>query len=98
MCVMDQLLAKRDELYAVARKHKADKLWVFGSCARKEESSKSDVDLLIRYNAPIGLFELSDFEKEMSNIIGRNVDLINVNALERSPCFAYNVKKEMAEL
>jgi hypothetical protein len=28
--------AARDEIYAVAREHKAEKLWVFGSCARKE--------------------------------------------------------------
>ena len=34
----------------------------------------------------------------MSNEVGRKVDLINVTALERSPCFAYNVKKEMMEL
>ena len=28
--------AARDEIYAIARAHKAEKLWVFGSCARKE--------------------------------------------------------------
>ena len=27
--------AARDEIYAIARAHKAEKLWVFGSCARK---------------------------------------------------------------
>ena len=36
MCVMDEMRAKRDEIYAIARKHKAEKLWVFGSCARKK--------------------------------------------------------------
>ena len=25
-----------DEIYAIAGAHKAEKLWVFGSCARKE--------------------------------------------------------------
>ena len=37
MCMLDEIRAKRDEIYAIARKHKAEKLWVFGSCARKEE-------------------------------------------------------------
>ena len=37
MCMLDEIRAKRDEIYAVARAHKAEKLWVFGSCARKEE-------------------------------------------------------------
>ena len=37
MCMLDEIRAKRDEIYAIARAHKAEKLWVFGSCARKEE-------------------------------------------------------------
>ena len=37
MCMLDEIHAKRDEIYAIARRHKAEKLWVFGSCARREE-------------------------------------------------------------
>ena len=33
MCMLDEIRAKRDKIYAVAREHKAEKLWVFGSCA-----------------------------------------------------------------
>ena len=36
MCMMDEIRAKRDEIYAIARKHKAKKLWVFGLCVRRE--------------------------------------------------------------
>ena len=32
MCMLDEIRAKRDEIYAIARAHKAEKLWVFGSC------------------------------------------------------------------
>ena len=98
MCMLDEIQAKRDEIYAIARRHKAEKLWVFGSCARKEERPDSDVDFLVKFGDSIGFFELFDFESEMSNEVGRKVDLINVTALDRSPCFAYNVKKEMMEL
>ena len=38
MCMLDEIRAKRDEIYAIARAHKAEKLWVFGSCARTEEA------------------------------------------------------------
>ena len=96
--MMDEIRAKRDEIYAIARRHKAEKLWVFGSCARGEERPDSDVDFLVKFGDGIGFFELFDFESEMSNEVGRKVDLINVTALDRSPCFAYNVKKEMMEL
>jgi hypothetical protein len=35
MCMLDEIHAKRDEIYAIAKRHKAEKLWVFGSCAPK---------------------------------------------------------------
>ena len=50
MCMLDEIHAKRDEIYAIARKHKAEKLWVFGSCARKEERPDSDIDLLVKFS------------------------------------------------
>ena len=96
--MLDEIAAKRDKIHAIAKGHKAEKLWVFGSCARKEERPDSDVDFLVKFGDSIGFFELFDFESEMSNEVGRKVDLINVTALDRSPCFAYNVKKEMTEL
>ena len=96
--MLDEIRAKRDEIYAIARKHKAEKLWVFGSCARKEERPDSDVDFLVKYDGTIGFFELGDFEREMTVAVGRDVDLVNATALDRSPCFAYNVKKEMTEV
>ena len=98
MCMLDEIRAKRDAIYAIARKHKAEKLWVFGSCARGEERPDSDVDFLVKFGEGIGLFELFDFEGEMSGEVGRKVDLINVAALDRSPCFAYNVRKEMVSV
>ena len=35
MCMLDEIRAKRDEIYTVARARKAEKLWVFGSYVRK---------------------------------------------------------------
>ena len=74
-------------------------IYVHGSlafgCFRWE---KSDVDFLVKFGESIGLFELFDFEQELTDRVGRKVDLVNSTALERSPCFAYNVKKEMLPL
>ena len=36
MCILDEIRARRDEIYAIARRRKAERLWVFGSCARGE--------------------------------------------------------------
>ena len=36
MCQLDRLRQKRDEILGIAGKHNAEKVYVFGSCARKE--------------------------------------------------------------
>ena len=56
MCMLDTVRAKRDDVYAIARKHKIGKVYVFGSCARREETPDSDVDFL--RSCPVDLNEL----------------------------------------
>ena len=94
MCMLDTIHAKRDEIYAIARKHKAEKLWAFGSCARREESPDSDVDFLVKFDGDIGLVEYVRFERELSHLLGRKVELTVNSALLREPRFAKRVCKE----
>ena len=94
MCMLDEIRAKRDEIYAIARKHKAEKLWVFGSCARKEERPDSDVDLLVKLSEPIGLLEYSGFERELSGALDRHVELTLNTVLPREPRFAARVCRD----
>ena len=98
MCMMDKIRAKRDEIYAIARKHKAEKLWVFGSCAKKEVRPDSDVDFLVKFNPSPTLSDYLGMQDSFKRMLGRNVDVVSHTALERSPCFAYNVRKEMSEI
>ena len=98
MCMLDEIRARRDEIYAIARKHKAEKLWVFGSCARKEERPDSDIDLLVKFNPNPTLSDYLGMQDSFKEVLGRNVDVVSYTALDRSPCFAYNVRKEMSEI
>ena len=94
MCMMDEIAAKRDEIHALARGHKAERLWVFGSCARREERSDSDVDVLVKFSGGIGLVEYVRFERELSHLLGRKVELTVNSALLREPRFAERVCRE----
>ncbi len=56
---------------------------VFGSYARGEQTSKSDLDLLIDFEQPLNLLELIGLEQELSEVLGVKVDLVtqrSVNA------------------
>ena len=47
---IDNLLQeKREEIIAIAAKHGADNIRIFGSVARGEADEKSDLDLLVDY-------------------------------------------------
>ena len=95
MCMLDEIRAKRDEIYAIARKHKAEKLWVFGSCARKEERPDSDVDFLVKFDPSPTFSDYISIQDSFKGILGRDVDVVSCTALERSPFFAYNARKDM---
>ena len=81
MCMLDEILAKRDELYEIARKHKAERLWVFGSCARKEERPDSDVDLLVKFNEGASLLDLVHIGNDVEKVVMRKVDVVSRRGL-----------------
>ena len=86
--------AARDEIYAIARAHKAEKLWVFGSCARKEETPESDVDFLVKFGKDVGHRDYTAIENFCSSLLGRSVDIVSTSVLRNSPRFANRVCKE----
>ena len=98
MCMLDEIRARRDEIYAIARKHKAEKLWVFGSCARKEERPDSDVDLLVKFGDGASLFDQGAIRSGLSSILGQSVDVVDSDALSREPYFAYAVRKDIVAI
>ncbi len=80
---MEELLKdKREEILAIAEKHGACNVRVFGSVARGEADKKSDIDLLIDYSLdkvtpwfPAGLM------LELQDLLGRKVDVVTVKGL-----------------
>ena len=97
MCMLDEIRAKRDEIYAIARRHKAEKLWVFGSCARKEERTDSDVDFLVKLSEDASGFASVRIRRELASLLGRNTDVVSYGCIEGKPqyWFPRNVRKDM---
>ena len=94
--MLDEIHAKRDEIYAIARKHKAEKLWVFGSCARKEERPDSDVDLLVKFNDKASMLDLVHIRNGVRNIVMRDVDVVSSRGL--SPFLGKRILSEAVAL
>ena len=59
------------------------KAWPFGSFARGEETPRSDVDILVEFDHghPIGLLRYAGMWREIEDLIGRKVDLVEDGTL-----------------
>ena len=62
----------------------SEKLSVFGSVARGEARSDSDVDLLVDFEpgAKVGYFAYFDLEKKLSALLNQPVDLVSKRGLK----------------
>ena len=92
MCMLDEIRAKRDEIYAIAKRHKAEKLWVFGSCARKEERPDSDVDLLVKFREDASLLDIVHIRDSARDLFSREVDVVSDRGL--SPYICKHIQRE----
>ncbi len=55
---------------------------VFGSFSRGEDKKSSDVDILVEFSEPVGMFKFIELEEYLSKLIGKKVDLVTKNALK----------------
>ena len=57
-------------------------LLLFGSVARNEATSTSDVDLLVEFNRPVGYFGLFALQDYIEKLLGCRVDLGTLESLK----------------
>ncbi|CDM97232.1 MAG: nucleotidyltransferase family protein [Limnospira sp. PMC 1291.21] len=65
-------------------------LMIFGSVARDEAHINSDVDLLVEFDRPVGLFTFVRLKRYLEEILERSVDLGTPDSLKldlREPVF-----------
>ena len=65
-----------------AKPFKPNKIGIFGSYARDEQSEKSDLDILVNFQARVNLLDIIGLEQELSDILGVKVDLITENSVD----------------
>ena len=74
---LDRLRAMRNQLTAAANSRGLTDLRVFGSVARGDANSSSDVDLLVHPGAQASLFDLAAFMDDAERMLGVKVDVVS---------------------
>jgi uncharacterized protein len=86
----------RAQILAIARRHGARTVRLFGSRARGEATADSDVDLLLDMPPERSLLDLIAIEEEIEELLGLHVDLATTRSL--SPYIREAVEREAIEL
>jgi len=77
--IKDILAQHKEEL---EQRYKVKGTGIFGSYVRGEQRKRSDVDILVEFEQPLGLFKFMDLEDYLAALIGTKVDLVSKVALK----------------
>ena len=79
---IDALLkTHREEILAIARRHGASNVRVFGSVARGEASPDSDIDILVDLELGRSLLDHAQLQIDLEALLGRKVDVVTARGL-----------------
>jgi predicted nucleotidyltransferase len=82
MRTLDEIRAElRAMLPELRERYPVAGLGVFGSYARGEQREGSDLDLLVDFDGPIGIFGFLDLEEEIGRRLGARVEMVTRPAL-----------------
>jgi predicted nucleotidyltransferase len=78
-------LPNQNKLVDVMRQNQIEFAALFGSHAKGIEKKDSDYDILIEFSpdAEVGLFEYQTIENEISSTLGKKVDLVTVDGIDK---------------
>ena len=81
MTTIDLLHEKREDVLRVADRHGVTSIRVFGSVARGEESSASDIDLLVTTGPSVSPWFPAGLILDLEELLGRHIDIVTESGL-----------------
>ena len=96
----DQIRQFAPQLIKVAQKYGISHIYVFGSVARGDNTSQSDIDFLVEMQEGASLFGVAGFSYETEKLLGISVDVIPLSVLPhiKDQEFAMNIQREAVSL
>jgi predicted nucleotidyltransferase len=72
----------KKQMPELAERYRVKSLGVFGSYVRKEQTRKSDLDILVEFEQAPDLIKFIDLEEHLAKQLGVKVDLVPRRALK----------------
>lgn len=77
MSGIDLLNRNKDKILKIASENGLSNIRIFGSTARGEDHSDSDIDLLVQIEDGRTLFDLIRFKQKVEELVGRKIDVVS---------------------
>ncbi|KFD40977.1 DNA polymerase [Peptococcaceae bacterium SCADC1_2_3] len=84
MSVVAQIKSKRGQILNIASQHGVNKVKIFGSALRGEETPESGIDLLVECKDECSLFDLIGLKQELEQMFGRKINIVTPNSIHWS--------------
>jgi predicted nucleotidyltransferase len=82
MNTLEELKFKLETLKPILKaRYKVETIGIFGSYSRGEQTEKSDLDILVTFSQPIGVYRFIEVEGFIKKKLGVKVDLVQKGAL-----------------
>jgi predicted nucleotidyltransferase len=84
--MLREIPVSQKQLDAFCQRHHIRQLALFGSYLRDDFGPESDIDVLVEFesDAQIGFLALARIQRELSELLGRKVDIVPVTGLKSS--------------
>ena len=78
---LEELRRQRDLIVALAERHGAHNVRVFGSLARGQANPESDVDLVVDFERGRSLMDHGELMMDLEEVLGCRVDVVSERGL-----------------
>ena len=89
--IQDSLIEHKHELQELFH---VRRIAVFGSRARQDDASASDVDILVELEHPVG-WEIVDLHHYLEQLLDLKVDLVTKGAVIRKPLLWQSIQEDL---
>ena len=86
----------KENIPKLQQEYEINQLGMFGSYVRNEQTSESDLDLLVTFKKKPSLFRFIELENYLSDLLDTKVDLVMESALK--PRIGETIRKEVVIL
>ena len=83
MALREQIARKKTAILETASRHGARNVRVFGSVARGDDDSGSDIDFLVDMEPGRSIFDLGGLYTDLSELLGCEIDIVTENGLRQ---------------